>query len=213
MEPLCEFCGVVRAVVYCKSDSARLCLHCDGCVHSANYLSRRHHRSLLCDKCNSQPAIVRYIDEKVSVCQNCDWAGNGCSGSANRRQILNGYAGCPSMAEFAKIWSLVLDSPSMEGFDAGLSSGSLLSINEDHMSNCLEPRDNEGSYGLVTSKLNELKPCSKLQPWVGPSVIPPSLNYIPNCRDQPPFFPEESSLSKVISKVFSLSQIGDLIHM
>lgn len=42
MEPLCEFCGVARAVVYCKSDSARLCLNCDVSVHSANSLSLRH---------------------------------------------------------------------------------------------------------------------------------------------------------------------------
>ncbi|KAJ6734343.1 ZINC FINGER PROTEIN CONSTANS-LIKE 10 [Salix purpurea] len=55
MESVCDFCGVARAVVYCKPDSARLCLHCDGCVHSANFLSRRHPRSLLCDKCSSQP--------------------------------------------------------------------------------------------------------------------------------------------------------------
>ncbi|GAU17079.1 hypothetical protein TSUD_105780 [Trifolium subterraneum] len=30
MKVLCEFCGVVRAVVCCKPDSACLCLHCDG---------------------------------------------------------------------------------------------------------------------------------------------------------------------------------------
>lgn len=111
MEPMCEFCGVVRAVVYCKSDLARLCLHCDGCVHSANTLSRRHPRSLLCDKCNTQAAIVRCIDEKISLCQNCDWNGGGCSSLGHRCQVLDCYTGCPSSAEFTRIWSSVLDVP------------------------------------------------------------------------------------------------------
>ncbi|KAJ6683500.1 hypothetical protein OIU85_007211 [Salix viminalis] len=79
MESVCDFCGVARAVVYCKPDSARLCLHCDGCVHSANFLSRRHPRSLLCDKCNSQPATARCLDEKLCICQGCDSRESGCS--------------------------------------------------------------------------------------------------------------------------------------
>ncbi|KAK2656607.1 hypothetical protein Ddye_009659 [Dipteronia dyeriana] len=69
MEPLCEYCGVATALVYCKSDLARLCLRCDGYVHSANFLSSRHNRSLLCDKCNSQPAIFRCMDDRISLCQ------------------------------------------------------------------------------------------------------------------------------------------------
>ncbi|XP_038900762.1 zinc finger protein CONSTANS-LIKE 12 isoform X2 [Benincasa hispida] len=113
MEPLCEFCGVVRAVVYCKSDSARLCLQCDGRVHSANSLSRRHLRSLLCDKCNAQPAIVRCMDDKLSLCQGCDWNNaNACSSLGHPCQLLHSYSGCPSMPDFSRIWSSVLDSSS-----------------------------------------------------------------------------------------------------
>ncbi|KAK9284884.1 hypothetical protein L1049_024065 [Liquidambar formosana] len=197
MEPLCEFCGVVRAVVYCKSDSARLCLHCDGCVHSANSLSRRHPRSLMCDKCNSQPAIVRCVDEKLSLCEGCDWNGNGCSGLGHKRQPLNCYSGCPSTAEFSRIWSSILDPPSASSFDASWGSLSALPMSENCLSSCLEPKDNKGSYGLVSSKLNELEPCSKLEPWTGSSsLIPPNPNCIPYCRDQALFFPEVSNLSK-----------------
>ncbi|KAA0042429.1 hypothetical protein IC582_025550 [Cucumis melo] len=107
MEPLCEFCGVVRAVVYCKSDSARLCLHCDGRVHSANSLSRRHLRSLLCDNCNAQPAIVRCMDDKLSLCQSCDW-NNNPNPNPNApppSHILHSYSGCPSMPDFSRFWS------------------------------------------------------------------------------------------------------------
>jgi hypothetical protein len=200
MEPLCEFCGVVRAMVYCKSDLARLCLQCDGCVHSANSLSRRHPRSLLCDKCYSQPAIVRCMDDKMSLCQGCDLNGNECSRQGHRCQPLNCYMGCPSLAELSRIWSSILDTPSSIGFDSSWENMRTLLINENCISNCLEQRDDEGSFRLVASKPNELELCSKFEPWMElSSVIPPNLSSGPYCKDQDqaPFFPEESNLPKV----------------
>ncbi|KAG8364613.1 hypothetical protein BUALT_Bualt18G0015700 [Buddleja alternifolia] len=71
--PICGHCGAARALVYCKSDAARLCLRCDASVHSANALSCRHPRSLLCDKCYSQAAVMRCLDDKLSLCQACDF--------------------------------------------------------------------------------------------------------------------------------------------
>ncbi|CAK9142720.1 unnamed protein product [Ilex paraguariensis] len=195
MEPLCEFCGVVRAVVFCKSDSARLCLRCDGCVHSANSLARRHPRSLICDKCNSQPAIVRCMDDKLSLCHACDWNGNGCSGPGHRRQKLSSYTGCPSIAEFSRIWFSVLDLPFPSSFDASWNQMNAPAMNENSMTNCLEPRGNEG---LVASRLNELATCVKFEPWISPSsLIPLNQNFLQSYnRDQPPFFPEGSNLPK-----------------
>ncbi|KAJ7981321.1 putative CONSTANS-like zinc finger protein [Quillaja saponaria] len=196
MEPLCEFCGVVRAVVYCKSDSARICLHCDGCVHSANLLSHRHQRSLLCDKCNSQPAIVRYVDVKLSVCQGCDWNGNGGSVLGHGRQALKYYTGCPSLEELSSLWSSALDAPSSSSFDWG-SVGSL-PINDNCTSSCLDQRDNEGLFSLVTSKLNDIEPLGNFDPLMGQSsmTVPPNPSYMPFCREQPPLFPEDLNLPK-----------------
>lgn len=98
-------------MVYCRSDAACLCLSCDRNVHSANALSKRHSRTLLCERCNSQPALVRCAEERVSLCQNCDWMGHGTSTSASthKRQTINCYSGCPSAAELSSIWSFVLD--------------------------------------------------------------------------------------------------------
>ncbi|KAL3509656.1 hypothetical protein ACH5RR_029057 [Cinchona calisaya] len=195
MEPLCEFCGVVRAVVYCRSDAARLCLHCDSCVHSANSLSRRHDRSLICDKCNSQPATVRCMEDKISLCQGCNWNGNGCSGPGHHKQKLTFYGGCPSLAEFSRIWSSVLDVPIIPGdFD---SSYITLNVNQNCVSSCSEPRGNEGSIGLVANRLNELASCVKSEPWFTPPVIPSNPNYVTPChRDQTPLFSEGSDLPK-----------------
>lgn len=100
-------------MVYCRSDAAYLCLSCDRNVHSANPLSKRHMRTLVCDNCNSQPALVRCVDEKQSLCQNCDWVGhNGANmdASTHSRQTLNCYSGCPSAIELSSIWSFMSES-------------------------------------------------------------------------------------------------------
>ncbi|KAJ6366437.1 hypothetical protein OIU77_002924 [Salix suchowensis] len=148
MESVCDFCGVEKAVVYCKPDSAKLCLRCDGRVHAANFLSRSHPRSLLCDKCSSLPAMARCLDEKLSICQGCDCSANGCSSSGHRLRALNCYTGCHSSAEFSKIWSSVLEGSSSGGFDSGWDSINSAPIDENCISSCLEQRVNEGSFGL-----------------------------------------------------------------
>ncbi|XP_047951706.1 putative zinc finger protein CONSTANS-LIKE 11 isoform X3 [Salvia hispanica] len=91
-------------MVYCKSDGAALCLKCDSYVHSANAVSLRHLRSLICDRCSSEPAVVRCLDEKLSLCEACD--SGGCSHS--RRAKHNFYNGCPSVTELYKMWPLTL---------------------------------------------------------------------------------------------------------
>ncbi|XVF01819.1 hypothetical protein REPUB_Repub04eG0122500 [Reevesia pubescens] len=212
MEPLCDFCRGVRAVVYCKSDSARLCFFCDECVHSANLLSLRHARSLLCEKCNSQSAVVRCLDEKLSLCQDCDWNGNGCSSLGHSRETLNCYTGCPSLAEFRRIWSSVLDASSPAGFDVGLPVGALPD-NDNCFANCLNQREQGGTFRLAATKLNELDACPKLNPWMEPSsMVSANANYLPYCRDQEPLFTEESSLPKGYSdlKDFKVPDGDDL---
>jgi hypothetical protein len=102
-------------MVYCRSDAASLCLSCDRNVHSANALSRRHMRTLLCDRCTSQPAMVRCLVENVSLCQNCDWNGHsaGSAAAGHKRQTINCYSGCPSSAELSRIWSFISDIPNV----------------------------------------------------------------------------------------------------
>ncbi|KAG0452566.1 hypothetical protein HPP92_025230 [Vanilla planifolia] len=51
----CDLCGEALAVVYCRPDSARLCLSCDRKVHAANTVSSKHNRSLLCEFCQAAP--------------------------------------------------------------------------------------------------------------------------------------------------------------
>ncbi|CAI9772723.1 unnamed protein product [Fraxinus pennsylvanica] len=199
MEPLCEFCGEVSAVVYCKSDSAKLCLQCDSRVHSANSLSCRHPRSLICDKCSSQAATVRCIEDKLSLCEDCDWNGNSCSGVGHHRLKLNFYTGCPSLAEFSKIWSSILESPQQT---TG-SFGSAMATNE--------------NSNMTVPCLNDLASCVKFGSWAVPPPPPlPSTNnsnYLTVCnrdqkflydRDQTSLFSEGSGLQKDCANITDL---------
>ncbi|KAI3718439.1 hypothetical protein L6452_19310 [Arctium lappa] len=204
MEALCDLCRLVRAVVYCKSDSAKLCFQCDNRVHSANTLSRRHPRSILCDKCNSQPAVARCVFDKMFVCQGCDLNENGCSsGQAHHLEELNSYTGCPSNEEFLKILSKVCDGGPNINLDQ-FRPFTNLNVNE----NLVGDGNNDGQMGLVASRLNELASSLKFESWITnpSSVIPPHLTYLPPAADKHPnpFFPNGSNLTEDASNLNNL---------
>ncbi|KAM7270731.1 hypothetical protein ACFE04_029945 [Oxalis oulophora] len=199
MEPLCEFCGVVQAVVYCKSDYVRLCLNCDGCIHSANTLSRRHQRSLLCDKCHSQPAVVKCLTENLSLCQECDsWNSNGCSGLGYERQLLNCYTGCPSLSEFTRLWSSALELNSPNCFvPTNWGPFNPLPANESEVNSATVKAENEDSASfepLIESRLKELD--MKFESWTEPSFMGSNSNYASYCSDPSSLLSDESNFPK-----------------
>ncbi|KAK4486850.1 hypothetical protein RD792_006158 [Penstemon davidsonii] len=182
VEPICEYCKVVRAVVYCESDSARLCLKCDDSIHSANAISRRHLRSLICDKCSSRAAVVRCLDHKSSFCRACD-CGGGCFGPGHNRFKLNFYTGCPSATEFPMLWSLDIDCDTPHEMTTVGGGGAPLS-----------------GGGQVENKLNEIAPCVKFGgPWANRPPMPPQLPFtnMSLCdRNQTPLFFQGTTLQK-----------------
>ncbi|KAF5190433.1 Zinc finger protein [Thalictrum thalictroides] len=116
----CDYCGEEKAVLFCRADSAKLCLLCDLHVHSANDLSKKHLRSQICDNCNSEPVSIRCSTDNLVLCQECDWDAHGnCSVSASHeRNPVEGFSGCPSAIELASIW----------GFDLGEKNNSSVSL-------------------------------------------------------------------------------------
>ncbi|GMJ13109.1 B-box domain protein 12 [Hibiscus trionum] len=103
--PPCDFCNHHTALLYCPPDSANLCFFCDRHVHSANLLSLRHLRSLLCNNCTAQPASVRCATDNLLLCPHCDYDAHGtCSVSAaHHRTPVQGFSGCPSALQLASI--------------------------------------------------------------------------------------------------------------
>ncbi|KAL3818730.1 hypothetical protein ACJIZ3_004635 [Penstemon smallii] len=109
MVAICDFCSERAAILYCRADSAKLCLSCDQHVHSANALSGKHVRSQICDNCAASPAAVRCATDDLVLCQECDFdAHGGCAASAahDRRPAVEGFSGCPSALDLASSWGL-----------------------------------------------------------------------------------------------------------
>ncbi|XP_043723270.1 zinc finger protein CONSTANS-LIKE 15-like isoform X4 [Telopea speciosissima] len=106
----CDFCSEEIAVLYCRADSAKLCLFCDRHVHSANAVSSKHLRSQICDNCNSELASIRCSTDNLVLCQECDWDAHGLSSvsASHDRSPLEGFSGSPSPLELASIWGLDL---------------------------------------------------------------------------------------------------------
>ncbi|AEC10906.1 Zinc finger protein CONSTANS-LIKE 13 [Arabidopsis thaliana] len=103
---LCDYCDSSVALVYCKADSAKLCLACDKQVHVANQLFAKHFRSLLCDSCNESPSSLFCETERSVLCQNCDWQHHTASSSLHSRRPFEGFTGCPSVPELLAIVGL-----------------------------------------------------------------------------------------------------------
>lgn len=108
MEKVCEFCTAFRPVIYCKADAALLCLSCDAKVHSANALSNRHLRTLLCDSCRQNPAYIRCLNHRMFMCLGCDRNLHGAS-SQHRKRAIKSYMGCPSARDFVVMWGFELN--------------------------------------------------------------------------------------------------------
>lgn len=108
----CDFCNQQIAVLYCRADTAKLCLFCDQLVHSANALSKKHLRSQICDNCGSEPVSIRCDTDKLVLCQECDWDAHGsCAVSgAHDRSPVEGFSGCPSASDLASAWGLDIES-------------------------------------------------------------------------------------------------------
>ncbi|KAG2299651.1 hypothetical protein Bca4012_011222 [Brassica carinata] len=64
----CDACQSVSAAVFCRVDSAFLCIPCDARIHSYT----RHERVFLCEVCEQAPAAVTCKADAASLCVACD---------------------------------------------------------------------------------------------------------------------------------------------
>mmetsp|Transcript_5273 Transcript_5273/g.19744 ORF Transcript_5273/g.19744 Transcript_5273/m.19744 type:complete len:784 (+) Transcript_5273:75-2426(+) len=72
MSGACDYCHTAKALVFCRADSARLCLACDAQVHTANHFSQRHARSWLCERCHDAGGTVACSASRAVLCDTCD---------------------------------------------------------------------------------------------------------------------------------------------
>ncbi|KAI3948744.1 hypothetical protein MKX01_022158 [Papaver californicum] len=206
MNPLCQLCRIEKALVYCTPDEARLCLQCDTVVHSANALSLRHLRALMCDRCYSRPASIRCIENSFSFCENCRSNQKGCLVPSHHHMPLPWYQLCPSMSDLYKLFSVVFDPSFLKGVDSTplLSvSGGMLSTIEHCVSNGWDSGENGNS---AVNVLNELGPCTKFEPCIDqPTAFENTRNSMSCNKNQPDLFQKETDFSPE-----GLSQFKDI---
>lgn len=101
----CDYCSGARAVVYCRADSARLCLPCDRHVHAANAVCSRHARAPLCAACSAAGAVFRSGATALFLCSNCDFGRNreGEQPPLHDRCTVQAYTGRPSAHDLAAL--------------------------------------------------------------------------------------------------------------
>ncbi|PON58581.1 Zinc finger-domain containing protein [Trema orientale] len=69
----CDSCkSAGSAAVFCRADSAFLCLSCDAKIHCANKLASRHERVWVCEVCEQAPAAVTCKADAAALCVSCD---------------------------------------------------------------------------------------------------------------------------------------------
>ncbi|XP_076884048.1 zinc finger protein CONSTANS-LIKE 15-like [Bidens hawaiensis] len=109
--PPCDYCNHHSAVIFCRADSAKLCLLCDYHVHAANALSGKHHRSQICDGCRNSAVSVRCATDNLVLCRDCDSDSHAnCTVSAVHDRIpVEGFTGTPSPVDLAASFGLDLD--------------------------------------------------------------------------------------------------------
>ncbi|NP_001280817.1 zinc finger protein CONSTANS-LIKE 4 [Malus domestica] len=69
---LCDSCKSATGTLFCRADSAFLCVNCDSKIHAANKLASRHARVWLCEVCEQAPAHVTCKADDAALCVTCD---------------------------------------------------------------------------------------------------------------------------------------------
>ncbi|KAD2394182.1 hypothetical protein E3N88_41189 [Mikania micrantha] len=65
---LCDSCKTAVALLFCRKDSAFMCLACDVKMHSHT----RHERVWMCEVCEQAPASVTCKADAAALCVTCD---------------------------------------------------------------------------------------------------------------------------------------------
>ncbi|KAE8676848.1 Zinc finger protein CONSTANS-LIKE 10 [Hibiscus syriacus] len=123
-------------------------------------------------------------EERVSLCENCDWIGHGTStsNSKHNRQTVNSYSGCPSSAELSSLWPFFWQSPS-PAESIGEQEEGLMSIPENMEKTSWSPTGNTISQNQnnsgVSCRMKDMSASdSNCQGAVAAEVLSSLLNFL-----------------------------------
>ncbi|KAK6129743.1 hypothetical protein DH2020_036505 [Rehmannia glutinosa] len=84
----CDSCKAAPATVFCRADSAFLCVSCDAEIHATNKLASRHARVWVCEVCEQAPAAVTCKADAAALCAACDSDIHAANPLARRHERL-----------------------------------------------------------------------------------------------------------------------------
>jgi B-box zinc finger len=149
----CDFCTDTPAVVYCRADTASLCFRCDREVHTANTVSSRHTRSILCGSCSAAPATF-VCSCRGFLCSNCDFESHGGDHTGHVRRGLEGYTGCPSASEMAALVGVAIEECEKGGWEGLVGAGSRWEMEKVvRLEDLIVPTTCHGFHALETTPL------------------------------------------------------------
>ncbi|KAA8532636.1 hypothetical protein F0562_032548 [Nyssa sinensis] len=151
--------------------AAHLCLSCDAKVHSANALSNRHPRTLVCESCKYHPAYVRCSDHQMFMCRGCDCSLHKDS-SQHQKRLISSFMGCPSAKDFAALWGFDLNELDNSILQDQFASTSCVSVDTGVVKSC--PKI--GGFA-VTSEVKSMTSVFGAEPEVGSSNQHSKVSY------------------------------------
>ncbi|KAH6772280.1 CONSTANS-like 5 [Perilla frutescens var. hirtella] len=70
----CDYCKSAAALLFCRADSAFMCMACDAKIHNAHgdVAALRHGKVWMCEVCEQAPAAVTCKADAAALCVTCD---------------------------------------------------------------------------------------------------------------------------------------------
>ncbi|XP_022888517.1 zinc finger protein CONSTANS-LIKE 5-like [Olea europaea var. sylvestris] len=118
----CDHCKSAVALLFCRTDSAFMCMSCDSKVHDANSKSltllsstSKHERVWMCEVCELAPASVTCKADAAALCITCDRDIHSANHLASRHErvpVIPFYDNSESLVKSTAAALLVPDSTS-----------------------------------------------------------------------------------------------------
>lgn len=120
----CDSCRSAPASVYCEADSASLCSACDAEIHSANFISHRHHRVPVIgmeeynegEQSNYAALFGEEVDEYLDLVElgSCEEKKSGLSFECVKSEVSEGVV---------PVQSLVVNEEMKEDYESAMRHG------------------------------------------------------------------------------------------
>ncbi|PIN01303.1 GATA-4/5/6 transcription factor [Handroanthus impetiginosus] len=157
----CDYCNSASALLFCRADSAFLCMACDATVHNVDdkMVAMKHGRVWMCDVCEQAPSAVTCKADAAALCHNCDrdiHSANPLARRHERAPVVPFYDTAESMV--MKSASATLPVPVIGGCGDDIFSDKKVEISPVQIGNYMPADSWISSDPIITTKLSADNP-------------------------------------------------------